>query len=153
MRRVRRAVRALVLDSEDRVLLVRFDFGDRIVWGPPGGGLEPGESHEDALRRELQEELALDDVELGPWIWTRDDGLPSPDGVYDAQVERYYLVRVEPFDPSERFTPELYMTGVRWWTLDELDAADAVLAPRALARLVRDLLTDGPSTEPLDVGV
>ena len=59
--RIREAVRALVIDPQHRVLLVRFEFprsGTR--WALPGGGLEPGESDHDALRRELAEELGID---------------------------------------------------------------------------------------------
>ena len=32
------------------------------------------------------------------------------------------------------------MTESRWWTLDELDGASDLLGPRALPRLLRDLL-------------
>ena len=61
-----------VLDRRDRVLLHRFVVpGDPGVWITPGGALEGGESLEDALRRELAEELQLADVDLGPWVWTR----------------------------------------------------------------------------------
>src|SRR5215216_2278932 len=40
---LRPAVRALVLDPADRVLLVRFQWPDKTVWAPPGGGIESGE--------------------------------------------------------------------------------------------------------------
>ncbi|HSB38486.1 MAG TPA: hypothetical protein VLD13_05300 [Gaiellaceae bacterium] len=35
-------------------------------------GLDPGESDADGLRRELAEELVLDDFELGPLLWRRE---------------------------------------------------------------------------------
>ena len=53
----RRAVRVLLLDEADRVLLVRFHDGERSWWCTPGGGIEPGESAVEAARRELHEEL------------------------------------------------------------------------------------------------
>ncbi|MEJ2411040.1 MAG: NUDIX domain-containing protein [Novosphingobium sp.] len=53
-------VRAVVLDGRDRVVLVRHTYGD--FWYLPGGGVKKGESFEAALRRELAEEIALEDV-------------------------------------------------------------------------------------------
>ena len=64
----RPAVRAVVLDADDRVLLVRFEnavSGD-VWWATPGGGVEAGETDEQALRRELLEETGLTRVRARP---------------------------------------------------------------------------------------
>jgi ADP-ribose pyrophosphatase YjhB (NUDIX family) len=155
--RLRPAVRAIVADPTERVLLVRFEFPDRAVWAAPGGGIEDGETDDHALRRELAEEAGLEDYELGPLVWTRTHVVPLGGGRWDGQTERYYLVRTSVFEPAPRLTwAELHaenMYAVRWWTLDELEAADAMFAPRRLPALVRMLLADGPPAEPVDVGV
>lgn len=155
--RIREAARALVLDPDDRILLVRFDFPARTVWAPPGGGLEPGESHEEALRRELAEELGLVDPVIGQDVWERLHIVPFIGGRWDGQRERHFLVRSEAFEPAPRLSweqlNEEYVFAMRWWTLDELERAEEVFAPRRLPELVRDLVLNGPPARPIDAGV
>ena len=155
--RLRQAARAVVLDPTDRILLVRFQFPTRTVWATPGGGVDAGETHEQAIVRELAEEAGLEEVELGPWIWTRTHVFPFESGLWDGQQERYVLVRTSAFEPAPRFTPDQlaaeFVTAVRWWTQAELAAAEELFAPRRLPELVAALLRDGPPGEPVDAGV
>ena len=156
--RLRLAIRAIVLDEDERVLLVRFDFGDRVVWATPGGGIEDRETDEQTLRRELLEEAGLEDFELGPLVWTRTHEFPLAGGRWDGQIERYYVVRTSAFEPTPQLSWEELlregMTGVRWWTLRELEAAaETVFAPRRLPSLVRSLVEDGLPAQPIDAGV
>ena len=153
---LRDAVRALVLDPSERVLLVRFEWPDRTVWAPPGGGLEPGESHEVALVRELAEECGLRDATIGPCVWTRTHWFTDMAG-WGGQAEQIHLVRAPAFEPQPEWSAEALaaegIAGQRWFTPDELAEPGAVFAPRRLPELVRDLLDDGPPDEPVDVGV
>ena len=153
--RLRDAVRAVVIDPGERVLLVRFEFPHWIGWATPGGGVNPGETDEEAIRRELAEEAGLDGFALGPMVWTRTHLFEL--GHWDGQVERYYLVRAPEFDPVPGLTWEQlnaeYVTAIRWWTLGELETADAIFAPRRLPLFVRELLVNGSPVEPIDVGV
>ena len=64
--RLRQAARAVLLDPDDRILLVRFEFPAAAFWGTPGGGLDPGETHEQAILRELAEEAGLEGSCSGP---------------------------------------------------------------------------------------
>src|SRR6266508_6077662 len=60
-RRPRRGAILVTRDDRGRVLLVRQRGGPfKDAWLLPGGGLEPGESFDDALRREIREETALE---------------------------------------------------------------------------------------------
>jgi TDG/mug DNA glycosylase family protein len=150
---LRRAVRALVLDPARRVLLVRFASG---FWAPPGGGIDPGESDEDAIRRELGEESGLRDFELGPCLWQRDHWFAGMAG-FGGQAERIFLVSTDAFEPAPEWSADqLADEGVveqRWWTPEDLAASAETFAPRRLPQLVHDLLEHGPPPQPLDVGV
>jgi 8-oxo-dGTP pyrophosphatase MutT (NUDIX family) len=155
--RLRQAARAIVLDPAQRILLVHFRFPAQSFWATPGGGIDEGETPEQAVARELDEEAGLVDFELGPWVWTRTHVVPFESGLWDGQVERYMLVRTNAFEPAPRFTADElaveYVTAIRWWTLTELEASDELFAPRRLPELLAALVRDGPPGEPFDVGV
>ena len=129
--------------------------GERAVWVTPGGGIEEGESDEQAIRRELREETGLETFELGPHVWTRTAHVPLGGGRWDGETERVYVVRATAFAPAPHLTwDELRaegMTAIRWWTLVELEAPGVRFAPRDLYDLVRELILEGPPPEPLDV--
>jgi len=152
---LRQAVRALVLDPDDRVLLVRFDWPEKTVWALPGGGVDPDEPLEKAIARELAEECGLREFELGPCVWTRTHWFTDMEG-WAGQTERVYLIRTETFEPAPEWTAEqLAAEGVgaeQWFTREDLGEPGLVFAPRRLPALLGDLLADVPG-EPLDVGV
>lgn len=159
--RLRPAARAVILDPDDRILLVRFSFPwvEHPVWAPPGGGLEPGETAEDGLRRELAEEVGLADPPLGPVIWIREARWEQASlmGAYDGQRETVFLVRVPAFEPAPRLDDEALrrelVTGMRWWAVEEIAAErEATFAPLDLHDRLAALLRDGPPPVPARVG-
>lgn len=62
--KVRHAGRVILLDPDDRVLLMRYDDGppNGIHWSTPGGGLNQGEDYATGAARELAEETGWTDV-------------------------------------------------------------------------------------------
>jgi 8-oxo-dGTP pyrophosphatase MutT (NUDIX family) len=155
--RLREAVRAVVVDDDDWVLLVRFDFEDGTLWATPGGGVNDGESIDDTVRRELNEEVGLQGLELGPIIWQRTHVFPlSAD--FDGQREVFFLIRVRTTPGRPLFSPDELraegLGGSRWWTVAELRAAtDTRFAPRCLPHLYSRLVLGGPLSEVIDTGV
>ena len=55
-------VAVALIDADDRVLIAQRPEGKQLagLWEFPGGKLEPGERPEDALIRELREELGIE---------------------------------------------------------------------------------------------
>lgn len=148
----RHAARVLLLDASDRVVLVsHLPAPGRAVWTAPGGGLQPGEDHRQAARRELREELGLD-LAPGPWIWRRRVTFDFR-GLFIDQDERWFLIRdTDGFEPGSAPLSDPAVDRARWWTSDELRTADVELAPARLADHLDDLLLNGPPSTPVDVG-
>jgi 8-oxo-dGTP diphosphatase len=61
-------VRVIILDDENRILLVRQNHEGRDFWLVPGGGIESGETSLAAAEREVLEETGLE-VMIGRMIW------------------------------------------------------------------------------------
>ncbi|HVQ36545.1 MAG TPA: NUDIX domain-containing protein [Pyrinomonadaceae bacterium] len=51
---------AVITDNEGRVLLLKHRFRPGSGWGMPGGFMQEGEQPDEALRRELREEVGLE---------------------------------------------------------------------------------------------
>ena len=157
--RIRQAARALLLTPSKHILLVRFEFPAGTRWALPGGGLDEGEDHVTALRRELIEEVGLHHAEIGPHIWTREHRIPFINGLWDGQREHIHLVRVpEVFEPRpvldwETLNAE-YLFELRWWHIDEIAAAaQTSFAPAGLHTHAVNIIENRIPSSPINVEV
>ncbi|MWA02743.1 NUDIX domain-containing protein [Actinomadura sp. LD22] len=148
--RTRDAARVIVLDEDDRVLLLRYDEG-HIFWAVPGGALEPGETHAAAAVREIHEELGLEHAPIGPQLAIRTSTHPIF-GEQVKQVEKYFIARVrsEQVRPDEA-TQTDDIRAWRWWDLDELAHTDQTVYPIGLADLIARYLTEGTPADPVSL--
>jgi 8-oxo-dGTP pyrophosphatase MutT (NUDIX family) len=151
----RRAARALLISGGAVLLIQGCDPArpeDGTWWLTPGGGIDEGESREDAVVREVLEEtgLTLRVADVGPVVATRvADFLFDGDAYH--QSEWFFAIEVERFEPhGAGWEPVEHraLLGYRWWTVAELAATGDVVYPREMADVLRAVLA-GEVTEPL----
>jgi mutator protein MutT len=72
------AVVAAVVEEHDTFLVTRRQPGVHLagLWEFPGGKIDPGETHEHALRREMREELDTD-VDVGELVFEIEHAYPE----------------------------------------------------------------------------
>jgi 8-oxo-dGTP diphosphatase len=115
-------------------------------WLPTGGHVEPGESAVDTVRREAREELGIR-ARFAPWIGERPllltvtETVGSPDERH-TDVSLWFVLeghRGQPLSPGAGEFHE-----VRWWSLEDVLAADAARFDPHLGRMLAKLVESLP---------
>ena len=116
MRRKRpyRTARAVLRHDNQFLLAIHSSFWAKREkrWGLPGGEIERGEHPQQAVQRELEEELELylsQFTEIGAYYYKGNDHM-----IYGADSD----TRVQSYDTSE-------LLDLRWFSLEELQELDA----------------------------
>lgn len=127
-------VTAAAIIEDGRLLIARRMEGERTagLWELPGGKVEPGETPEDCLRRELLEELGID-AEIGEII--------GESAISTAKVPmtlKAYLARIVNGEPLARVHSEL-----RFVSAGELEDFSFCPADVPLIATARRIMEEG----------
>ena len=119
---------AAIIQSGGKYFTTQRGYGDwKDWWEFPGGKIEPGESHKEALRREIREELATD-IEVGSLLTTVEYDYPKfhlTMHCYLCTVVSGNLLLLEHED-------------ARWLSGDELDTVKWLPADETIIDLLKD---------------
>ncbi|MBQ6310381.1 MAG: (deoxy)nucleoside triphosphate pyrophosphohydrolase [Bacteroidales bacterium] len=121
---------AAVIERDGRVFATQRGYGDfKDMWEFPGGKMEPGENREDALKREIREELAAD-ISVDSFIDTVEYDYPK-----FHLILHCFLCSLE--------TKEVHLLeheSSRWLSADELDSVNWLPADLSLIRKLKGLI-------------
>ena len=146
---VRPTSRLLVLDEHDRLLLMMTkapDTSGAARWITPGGGVDPGESHEEAAVRELHEETGQVVAEVGPVVRVDDFEVPWDAADHTHGHAEFFVVRLPHFEVvDDDWTDDerVDILESRWFSLDELESTTDPVEPVDLAATVAEVLRTG----------
>ncbi|NYG55946.1 NUDIX hydrolase [Nocardioides perillae] len=153
----------MIIDEHDRLLLAKHDLSARhmgvVLWAPPGGGLQTGETPAEAVLRELVEEVGYRTTPAEiTHVWHQEIISPTYSKDWDGAVHDYFALRCLSFEPrgmwdAESLNSSEGITEFRWWTLDEMfdQRGPEELRPQNLKILVRHLLDHPDDVYPIDI--
>ena len=119
---------AAVLRSGDKIFATQRGYGDfKDGWEFPGGKLEEGETPQQALVREIREELNTD-IEVGELIETVEYDYPT----FHLSMDCFWCTLV-----SEKLEL-LEHEAAKWLAKEELDSVDWLPADKGLVETIRN---------------
>ncbi len=118
---------AAIIRDDNRIFATQRGYGEfKDGWEFPGGKVEPGETPQEALKREIEEELETE-IEVGEYLTTIEYDYPS----FHLSMKCYWCRIIEGRPVL------LEHEAARWLSKDELDLVDWLPADITIIEMVK----------------
>ena len=156
--KIRKSSRAIVLNKDNQIFLFQYKFDyladKKAIWITPGGSLEEGESFEDALKRELFEELGVQITESCPEVYYRNPIYTLKNGEKIQSVEKFFLVivaeRTFSFVNWTESEKKRMLTG-KWWSVEEIQQSEDEFFSKDIIRILTEISNKQIPREPQEI--
>ena len=119
---------AAIIRKEDKIFVTQRGYGEwKDWWEFPGGKMEPGESPQDALKREIREELSTE-INVNEYLYTVEYGYPK----FHLTMHCYLC---------SLLTDALHLNeheAARWLDVDHIDSVDWLPADLTIITQIKD---------------
>ena len=144
--KIRKSARAIVINNKNQMFLFQYMFDyledSKAIWITPGGSLEEGELFEDALKREVYEELGVQLTKESPEVYYRNPIYTLQSGEKVQSVEKFFLVVLDEntfsFDHWTESEKKRMLAG-KWWSVDEIEKSEEEFFSKDVVRILKEL--------------
>lgn len=156
--KVRKSSRAILLNPENKIFLFKFEFvmlsEHKTLWVTPGGGVKGGENFEQALSREMYEELGLEISGNHKWIYYRNKPFTTKSGEKFISEERYYLIKTNHSNMNFKNMTHIekkLTKDWKWWSVEEImNSSDSFFADNLGEELLK-IISGCIPEEPVEI--
>lgn len=155
----RKVARILLLNDNDEVLLVRHvegkaipnpDDGWKTYWVPPGGGLEPNETFEEAAVRELKEETGIAIEKVERHLLSREfESIYAGKPIW--QEDRFFFARISDKPLETQPIIDEAIGDIKWWPVASINSSNGSFFPANIPELLKDELGKNSMSKSLPI--
>ena len=153
---IRNTVRVLLLNDKNEILLIRIKKTENPFWFTVGGGIDEGESLEEAAFREIYEETGItkDQVKLGPIVWKGELDYPADDNQLMRHKQKFIVAKTQktkvyaaqPTEWEKKFAGEM-----SWFSLEKIKKSKETIFPKQLQKHLPDIISEKYPQKLIDI--